>query len=216
MKKSTVLTAALIVCLILLGVSAWRMFGGSAGFTYADAGKYSTGDATVSGSVENLYIDWTEGRVNIEYHTGSGVTVSETADRPLSDRNRLRWWLDGSTLRIRYVAPGIRMSPNPNKVLTVSLPEGTVLKSAEIGSTSADLNIPSLAADGIRLESTSGDINASTLAGNSPSPPLQAASASGRTVRPTRSRSVPPPAASRAPWAARKPSPRIPLPAGSA
>ena len=166
MKKSTILTAALVLCLAALAFCAWQMFGGSvSGFTYADADRYTAGDTVVSGSVENLYIDWTEGQVNIEYHAGNGITVSETADRPLSEDNRLRWWLDGTTLRIRYAKPRFRISGTSlNKKLTVSLPEGTVLKSADIGSTSGDLNIPYLAADEIRLDSTSGDIRACTAA----------------------------------------------------
>ncbi len=164
MKKSTITTAALVVILAALAVCAWLMFGGSfsGGLTYANADKYTAGDTKISASVENLDVDWTEGRVNIEYHSGSGVSVSETADKALSEDNKLRWWLDGSTLRIRYAKPGFRMSGSLNKVLTVSLPEGSVLKTADIGSTSGDLNIPALAADEIRLASTSGDITAVT------------------------------------------------------
>ena len=165
MKRSTILTIALILCLAALGACAWLMFGSSvSGFTYADADKYTAGDTVVSGPVENLYIDWTEGRVNVEYYDGDGITVSETADRPLSEDNRLRWWLDGTTLHVRYAKSGFRISFNLEKKLTVSLPEGTVLKSADIGSTSGDLNIPYLAADEIRLDSTSGDIRAVTAA----------------------------------------------------
>ena len=163
MKKSTVVTAALIVCLAALAACAWLMFGGSVsgGLAYANADKYSVGDTEISAPVKNLFIDWTEGRVNIEYHAGEGVTVSETAGRALSEDDKLRWWLDGDTLRIRYAKPGFRLSFSLNKVLTVSLPEGTVLKTAEIGSTSGDLDIPSLSADEIRLDSTSGGIRAS-------------------------------------------------------
>ena len=169
MKKSTITTAALAVCLAALAVCAWLMFSGSVslagGITYPNADKYTAGDAKISGSVNSLFIDWTEGRVNIEYHAGSGVTVSETADRALSEDDKLRWWLDGDTLRIRYAKSGFRFSlTSLNKVLTVSLPEGTVLKSADIGSTSGDLNIPALAADEIRLDSTSGNITAATEA----------------------------------------------------
>ena len=165
MKKSTVITVALVVCLAALAVFGWQLFGGSislaGGLSYANADKYTAGDAKISDPVENLFIDWTEGRVNIEYHSGSGITVSETSGKTLSEDDRLRWWLDGSTLRIRYAKNGFRFSfTSLNKVLTVSLPEGTVLKTAEIGSTSGDLNIPDLIADEIRLDSTSGGISA--------------------------------------------------------
>ena len=164
MNKFSAKTIALIVVLVILAAAAWFMFGGSVsgGLNYANADKYTVGDTTVTSPVENLDIDWTSGPVNIEYHAGSGISVSETANKTLSEDDRLRWWLDGTTLRIRYAKSGIRFSFNLEKKLTVSLPEGTVLKQADIGTTSGDLFIPALAADDIRLNSTSGSIDAVT------------------------------------------------------
>ena len=163
MSNSKAKTYALIVVLVILAVCAWLMFGKTAsGMDYPNADKYSIGNTEVTGTVNNLFVDWTSGKVNIEYHDGSGVTVTETANRDLSEDDKLRWWLDGDTLRIRYAKSGFRVTINLEKQLTVSLPAGTVLKSAEIGSTSADINIPSLTADEIRLDSTSGDMNAGT------------------------------------------------------
>lgn len=175
MTKSRTFTVALIVVLILLAVAAWLMFGRTAaGMSYPDADKYSVGNTTVTNPVNNLYVDWTSGQVNVEYHDGTGVIVSETANRELSEDDRLRWWLDGDTLRIRFAKPGFRISVNLDKKLTVSLPRGTVLKSADIGTTSGDLFIPALAADDIRLGSTSGSIDAVTT-----TPKLYAVSTSG-------------------------------------
>ena len=178
MTRSRILTLALIVVLAVLAVAAWLMFGRTAaGMEYANADRYTVGGTTVTGPVENLYVDWTSGQVNIEYHAGDGVVVTETANRPLADDDRLRWWLDGTTLRIRYAKSGFRISFNLDKQLTVSLPEGTVLKSADLGTTSGDLNIPALAAEKIRLDSTSGSINAGTAAKN-----LSASSTSGNVI----------------------------------
>ena len=175
MTKSRILTIALIIVLAALAVSAWFTFGTTAaGIEYANADKYTAGGATVTGTVENLFVDWTSGEVNIEYHNGEGVIISETSPKAISEDDKLRWWLDGTTLRIRYAKSGFRISFNLEKQLTVSLPEGTVLKNADISSTSGDLKIPYLAADEIRLGSTSGSISAVTAAGN-----LTAASTSG-------------------------------------
>lgn len=163
MTKSKILTVALIIVLAGLAAAAWFMFGTTAaGIEYANADQYTIGGATVNGTVENLFVDWTSGEVNIQYHSGSGVIVSETANKALSEDDQLRWWLDGSTLRIRYARSGFRITFNLEKKLTVSLPEGTVLKSADIETTSGDLKIPALAADEVRLSSTSGDIFAAT------------------------------------------------------
>lgn len=175
MNKSKVLVTALVVVLVLLaGWSLFRVNTYASGSSYPDEGKYTVGGATIPGPVENLFVDWTSGEVNIEYHKGDGFIVSETANRDLADDDRLRWWLDGTTLRIRYAKSGLRINFNLEKKLTVSLPEGTVLKSADIGTTSADMNIPGLAADEIRLGSTSGNISAVTVTGK-----LTASSTSG-------------------------------------
>ena len=80
MSKSKTLTVALIVVLIVLGVAAWFLFGSTAsGLSYPNAEKYSIGDASVSDTVNNLFIDWTAGKVTVEYYDGKEITVSETA-----------------------------------------------------------------------------------------------------------------------------------------
>ena len=90
MTKSRTFTVALIVVLILLAVAAWLMFGRTAaGMSYPDADKYSVGSTTVTGPVNNLFVDWTSGQVNIEYHDGTGVIVSETANRELSEDDKM-------------------------------------------------------------------------------------------------------------------------------
>ena len=175
MSKSKVLTIALIIVLAGLAIASWSVFGTTAaGIEYADADKYTAGGTTVTGAVENLFVDWTCGEVNIVYHAGEGVIISETSQKTISEDDKLRWWLDGTTLRVRYAKSGFRISFNLEKQLTVSLPEGAVLKSADISATSGDLKIPYLAADDIRLDTTSGNISAVIAAGK-----LAASSTSG-------------------------------------
>ena len=160
MNRSKLLTGALVIVLVLLAGGSWLLFGSSTGLNLANADQYTAGDTNLSSPVENLDIDWTSGKVNIEYHAGSGVSVSETANREMSGDEKLRWWLDGSTLRVRYCKSGLNIRINLTKTLTISLPEGTVLKKADIDVTSADVDVPKLDADEVRFDSTSGNINA--------------------------------------------------------
>ena len=165
MKKSQILTYALVICLLAAAAYAWFIARSSgSGFSFANADKYTAGDITVNDTVDELDLDWTSGKVNVEYHAGSGITVSETANLALDDSTRLRWWLDGKTLRIRYCKPGLNLNFNLQKVLTISLPEGLKLDKAELRVTSAEMNIPVLAADEIVLASTSGNVKAVTSA----------------------------------------------------
>ena len=160
MNRSKLLTGALVIVLVLLAGGSWLLFGSSTGLNFANADQYTAGDTEISSAVENLDIEWTSGAVNLEYHAGSGVTVSETANRTLSEDEKLRWWMDGNTLRVRYCKSGLNIHFNLNKVLTVSLPEGTALKKSNIDVTSADVNVPKLDADEIRFDTTSGNVKA--------------------------------------------------------
>lgn len=162
MNKSRILTIALVICLVALAVISFLQFGGASGISYENADKYTAGETVVNAAVDTLDIDWTEGLVRVEYHAGPGIAVKETANRTLSENDKLRWWLDGTTLHVRYAKSGFRLSFNLNKNLTVSLPEGLVLKRAEVEATSADLDIGGLAADEILLGTTSGSIVAAT------------------------------------------------------
>ena len=165
MRKLTGKTLALIIVLVALAAGSWFMFGRTAaGIEYPNADKYTVGNATVSGEVNSLFIDWTAGKVTVQYYDGSDIRVEETASRSLSDDDKLRWWLDGDTLRIRYAKGGFRISFNLDKQLTVSLPRDLILKSADIGCTSGELIIPALNAEEIRLNTTSGNIEAGTNA----------------------------------------------------
>ena len=163
MNKSKFLLVALIVVLLCLVSGTYSIFGGKVSIglaAFANADKYTVGDTEITSTVENLDIDWTSGKVNIEYHAGSGVSVSETANRDTSEDEKLRWWLDGTTLRIKYAKPQLTIFNNLKKTLTVSLPESIVLKNVDIDTTSADIGVPSMTADEIKFDTTSGDVNA--------------------------------------------------------
>ncbi len=160
MNRSRLLLIVLLVIVILLGASSRQFFGGITGFGYASADKYTIGDTEITSPVENLEIEWISGRVNIEYHDGSGVSVSEVAGRTTSEDEKLRWWLDGATLRIRFARPQLSVFNNLQKTLTVSLPRGVFLKTADINTTSADISAPSMLADEIKFDTISGDVNA--------------------------------------------------------
>ena len=50
------------------------------------------------------------GKVNIVTHSDSSVLLSEETDYSKTDDMRVHWWLDGTTLRVRCSAPGVRFS----------------------------------------------------------------------------------------------------------
>ena len=167
MNRQAVLRAALLICMAILVagvVLGIKTTFGFIGYSYANAGKYSCGDTEIKKNVSNLDIDWLNGKVNILYHGGNTVEVSEKSDRDVSENLRMRWQLDGETLRIRYAKPGRLPNRLPEKELTVLLPEDIVLRDASVSATSGSLNIPTLCVDNLVLNVTSGDITASAKA----------------------------------------------------
>jgi len=162
MKRITIWTIAAILCVAALlagsGMLLYRELGKK---TALDDRRYTVGGAVLSDRVENLDIDWTSGAVTIAYHSKNTVEISETASRALTEDETLRWYLDGTTLRIRYAKPRLVTPGRLEKKLTVTLPEGTVLESTRIDATSAEVNVPALRTDVFEAELTSGDLRAS-------------------------------------------------------
>ena len=175
-SKTSPRMVSLILALVLIAIGGFILFGRSIGDGYEHAEKYTAGDTSLSSPVENLDIHWTSGSLTVEYYDGSEILVRETSPRSLSEDDKLRWWLDGTTLRIQFRKGGFRWFSfsSPEKALTVSLPKGLRLVSADIQATSADVRLPDLAADRLNLQSTSGDITAAADANQ-----LSAVSTSG-------------------------------------
>ena len=167
--KKIALVLALALCAVILSGCAEinSLISGVTG------GNFKGGNAVITDKIENLNINWTAGSVKIAYHAENTVTLEETASRAINDDDRLQWKVEGTTLQVQYNKPGIRLN-TPAKHLVITLPEGTVLKSAVIGATSAEIDIPSITADSVSLDSTSGDITASVTA-----PDITAGSTSG-------------------------------------
>ena len=167
--KKIALVLALALCAVILSGCAEinSLISGVTG------GSFKGGNAVITDKIENLDISWTAGSVKIAYHAESTVTLDETASRSISEDDKLQWKLEGTTLKVQYNKPGIRLN-TPAKNLVITLPEGTRLKSAVIGATSAEIDIPSITADSVSLGSTSGDITASVTA-----PDITAHSTSG-------------------------------------
>lgn len=162
MSRNQILKAAMAVCAVILicavAFTASGLFETVGG--YADAEKYTAGDAEITGEVKNIGINWTSGKVTVAYHSKDTVELRETSREAVGEDQRMRWLLDGDTLRVQYAKSGLRLGRNPEKELTVVLPEGMELKNADFDLTSGDVTIPALKAESLRISVTSGDVYA--------------------------------------------------------
>ena len=161
-RIAMVICAVVLVCAVI--ISATGLLKGSVLEGYSHAEKYTAGETEIEGKVRNLDVRWTSGQVNLAFHEGGTVKLEETAERTLKEDEKLRWWLDGETLRIQLAAPGNHWNM-PEKTLTVTLPKGIALDRVNIQTTSGDIRIPELQAESLALHSTSGDMDAAARAG---------------------------------------------------
>ncbi len=172
MKKKFLFGCVFIFCALFLSACSNNdiSFNALGVYSYDDSARYaaaeSAGDsygATVS-SVTEIDIEWVQGEVNITASdTASDVTFSETADYKGKDEMIMRYFLDGTTLKIRFAESGVNLSLSPykniKKTLFVTLPAAAMAE-IDVDSVSADVTVSSVKASEISLDAVSGKITA--------------------------------------------------------
>lgn len=151
MKKMIAILLMAVVVLSLTGCSGF-------GYVYTDSNRYTSGNASIRDRVEALDISWLSGSVRVEYHNSDRIELSEESQRRLSEDTRLHWYLDGSTLMVKYAASGAHTLSNLNKQLTVLLPEALKLDDVKIAVSSAEVEADGLNADDIYVATASGRV----------------------------------------------------------
>ena len=139
-------------------------------YRYDNARKYTAGaknfDAT---SVRNIDIDWGAGTVIVRQdETVTDIDLRETVycgktdEAPaVSEDEVLYTWLDGETLRIKYLKSKWGTRKVDAKNLTVLIPAGKTLGTVTIQTDSANAEVSSITADCAQLKSKSGDLASS-------------------------------------------------------
>ena len=121
MKRITALLLTLIMMLSLFGCIRISC---SAPIRYSNADRYTAGDFTYDESkVKKVEIEWIAGSVKLLNAKGT-LSVSETCDKELSEELQMHWWIDGTTLKIKYCKSGEKISlfDIDKKDLTIELP----------------------------------------------------------------------------------------------
>lgn len=134
-------------------------FFGMSSFLYDDADKYTMGNAELAAEgIASIDIGWVSGEVNVGYHSGDTVLISETANKKLDDTTTMYYLVDGDTLRVKFAKSGKFNFSKLEKELTVWLPEGMELEKLSVDSTSADVKVGALTAAEAVVDTVSGDI----------------------------------------------------------
>ena len=103
MKKSIIRK---LVPMMLAAGMTMGLVGCSASGSLENADKYTPGNASISDKIEAIDIDWAADSVTVTAGSGDTVNIIEKTNlENVEDKDRVHWWLDGTTLRIIYKAP---------------------------------------------------------------------------------------------------------------
>ena len=131
-------------------------------FRYDDAERYKAGATNVEGNVTDLEIDWLSGSVNIAYGDVESITVSEISEETLTEELKVHYWLENSTLHIKYAKSGIKLKngEQPEKELNVLLPASLTLQGLEIESVEANIHLANLNVMDVEIDNVAGNTEA--------------------------------------------------------
>lgn len=150
-----------ILCLAVLFSAAAVLSGcGSSAITYPDSHKYTVGGAELKDEVSQIYIGWVSGEIEIQYHEEDTIIFSESANQTQTEKDTMRYWLDGDTLNIQFMESGIKRIDGLEKKLTLYLPEDLDNCDFEINSVSADISMNGITAHTVEANTTSGNFTA--------------------------------------------------------
>ena len=149
---------------------------------YANANKYTAGGFTYEADkVTRVELDWAAGEVTLRHGDGT-LSVSESGGESLPVSERLHWWLDGTTLRIKYCESGYsHVIQSKDKHLTLELPlnnrvdlkmdiasgavnaDALYVRSLDLNTASGGTNIDVVDAEEITIDAASGGIRLGTV-----------------------------------------------------
>lgn len=141
------------VCLALPVSAAWKDLRG-----LPDVRSWESGNAVIEDEVSAVSIDWSAGDIDVISGEGGSLLIEETSKKEIADEDRLRWYLDGSTLYIRYSSAKsfFHFGKSLDKHLTVTLPESSRLEKLEIDSSAGDVNT-AVSAENLEIDCSAGD-----------------------------------------------------------
>lgn len=160
------ITAAALIVILFLGITGkinWISFSLYGGYHYADAKRYTPGGADLDADeVEDLDINWIDGRVQIEVYDGDTVQFHENTSRNLKEAEQLQYYNKNGRLIIQYQKSQRKVlstSLERHKELIVKIPEKIAESMGFVGvdTISSETKITGITAKNINLDSTSGE-----------------------------------------------------------
>ena len=132
-----------------------------------DADKYQAGDREITDTITNLNLDYLSGTVTVKSGDTDKITITETANRDLTEDQKVHTWVNGDTLYVRFCASSKNIDfTNIEKKLIITFPEDQEFDNATIDLTSGELTYTGIKADTIKSDITSGKVDITAEAGD--------------------------------------------------
>lgn len=173
MKKTSILLCTLLA-LLLCGCSIQPT-------VQVRGVQESTGGGEIPG-VSSLDVNWVSGTVVVRRGDVSSVTIREESEKPLTEKQKLRWYLEEGELHVEPCASNYK-GKLPDKTLTITLPaelhgeelsvetvsaalRGEELQARKMSfqTVSGSITLADLSAEKLELETVSGTVSAALLA----------------------------------------------------
>ena len=158
MKKFLLFSFLLLYCITMLTGCAVNLVSHN---SYENGDKYKVGEASISGEIRDIKIHWVAGGVTLETADTDQISFTEKSNKNLSEKYKMHYFKDGTTLHIQFAESGLVIKKYPQKYLKVEVPESITLDSIDISSVSADIDLDDVKAKKADLLAVSGDIDVS-------------------------------------------------------
>ncbi|MDR1619342.1 MAG: DUF4097 domain-containing protein [Clostridiales bacterium] len=128
------------------------------GFQYPNAAAYQSGVGSVDADeINDIDVNWMDGDITVVTADTDMITFSETSDRALSDKMKMRHYIENGKLYIRFCEAGLRNWPfGFNKHLTLTVPKGSAYDVMQIESVSGAVAVDGVQAENFDLTTVSG------------------------------------------------------------
>lgn len=134
---------------------------GMSDYYYEDSENYVAGDTELTGIIENIEINWMSGNVTVLTHSTNTVSISEKSVKELTENTKLHYWLENTTLHIKFLACGKWDLSEYKKDLTILVPEDLVISNLKVSTLSANVKLNDCAVtELVEVNTLSGNINA--------------------------------------------------------
>ncbi|MBR6444425.1 MAG: DUF4097 family beta strand repeat protein [Firmicutes bacterium] len=129
-------------------------------YSYENADKYTAGDKVIADKIDKIDLDYVAGNVDITAAVGNAISVKETANRELEEKEMVHTWVDGTTLRIKYCASDCGMSVEDlEKNLTLAVPKNIGLDEMKLDLAAGDLKADLGKIGKFKLDAAAGDLD---------------------------------------------------------